>query len=40
VGWKILQGNRVEPPENQKWYFANALFGFENRPWFAFSNMG
>ena len=30
VGWKKSQGNRVEHPEKQKWYFANGLFWFEN----------
>ena len=38
VPWKISQGNRVEHSENQKWYFANAIFGFENALRFAFSN--
>jgi len=40
VGWKISQGNRVEHPEKQKWYFANASFDFENHPWFANTNEG
>jgi hypothetical protein len=40
VGWKISQGNRVEHPENQNWYFTNAKLTFLNTVLFAFTNGG
>ena len=32
MGLRESQGNRVEHPENQKWYFTNGEFTFANPP--------